>query len=114
MRACVYTRANTKKFYNEAIKVMPVLFSLFVGKGVNSYAFLKWLSCGTHPYRLLAPLCVTVCVSFKHRTTANLEIGEKNTFHTHIIYDDSETFKVISAATEVLGRWAILNCILGV
>lgn len=58
MRACVYTRANTKKFYNEAIKVMPVLFSLFVGKGVNSYAFLKWLSCGTHPYRLLAPLCV--------------------------------------------------------
>ena len=38
-----------------------------------------------------------------HRTTANLEIGEKNTFQTHIIYDDSETFKVISAATEVLG-----------
>ena len=38
-----------------------------------------------------------------HRVIAKVEVGERNSFQTHIIYKDSDTFEVIRAATEVLG-----------
>ena len=37
------------------------------------------------------------------RTIANVEMNEKNSFQTHIIYKDSDTFEVIRAASEILG-----------
>lgn len=33
-----------------------------------------------------------------------MEIGERNSFQTHIIYKDADTFEVIRAATEILGK----------
>lgn len=37
------------------------------------------------------------------RAIAKVEVGERNSFQTHIIYKDSDTFEVIRAASEVLG-----------
>ena len=34
---------------------------------------------------------------------ANIDMDERNSFQTHIIYKDSDTFEVIRAATEILG-----------
>ena len=70
-------------------------------KNANSHAFFSVVDLWYISFKFHLFMCYPL-----YRTTANLEIGEKNTFHTHIIYDDSETFKVISAATEVLG-WCI-------
>jgi len=40
---------------------------------------------------------------------ASVEVGEKNSFQTHIIYKDADTFEVIRAATEILGIQFMVN-----
>ena len=39
-----------------------------------------------------------------HRTHANVLIGEADSFHVNHVYKDDDTYSVVAAASEVLGK----------